>query len=872
MKSLLSLAALLLLPAAAHAQAAPDTAAQKEARAVRLVGAAPQIDGRLDDAAWSAAPALEGLVQKLPDEGRPATERTEVRFIYDDEALYVGARMYSRNPASIQAPVSRRDNGDQAERILVSLDTYHDRRTAYTFGVTAAGVRLDWFHPSDNAGDTDASFDPVWRARVQHDSLGWTAEMRIPFSQLRFARGGAQTWGLNVARRIASTNEDDYWVLVPARETGWASRFGRLAGIEGVRPTRRVELMPYVASGVDLTSSPGADNPFNDGSEAQVRAGADLKMGLGPNLTLEATANPDFGQVELDPAEVNLTVFETFFSERRPFFTEGSQLLSAGNYFYTRRIGAPPRAAAVYGLAGDYTYLDAPRTSRILGAAKVTGRLPSRTSVGVLAAATDRGRVHTFRADSGTLRDFVAAPRSAYAVARVQQEVGAGGSTVGAVVTGVQRDLDDGEPLAAYLTRGAYTGGVDGNLRFRGGEYVLSADAGFSHVEGDARAVLLAQRAPVRYFQRPDAEYVELDPSRTSLSGARAGVALSRNSGTHWLWSVDAGARSPGFELNDAGAMGFTDRLTLNGSLTFRETRPRGGLRSYSATVGNENGWNFGGVRTWGSVTGSASATLRNFWRASFTGWVDLRSQDQTATRGGPLLGNGRSWMAVGGLGNPTSARTRLRAQAEVGGGEQGREWVRLFTGVSLRPGPRWQLTAEPSWRRWTTARQYVAARPGGPESTFGTRYVFARVDRSELVARLRLNYLFTPDLSLEVYAEPYAASGRFHGFGELPAARSRDLREYGTLERTETGYRATDGGATFNLPRGDFNVHSFRSNAVARWEWRPGSTLFLVWQQNRFDESSDGRLVGPADLGRTLGTAGDNLLALKVTYWIPLR
>ncbi len=361
-------------------------AARKQAQAVRIQGRAPTVDGKLDDAAWSAAPALTGLVQKLPAEGAPASEATEVRFAYDDDALYVGARMFSRDPAGIQAPVSRRDNGEQAERLLVSLDTYLDRRTAYTFGVTASGVRLDWFHPSDSEG-SDASFEPVWMARTRRDSLGWTAEMRIPFSQLRFSRADVQTWGVNVTRRIPSTNEDQYWAMVPASATGWASRFGDLAGITGIRQTRRVEFTPYVASGADFTSSPGEGNPFDDGSQASVRVGGDVKMGLGPNLTLGATINPDFGQVELDPAEVNLSAFETFFGERRPFFTEGSQLLSVGNFFYSRRIGAPPRSAAVFGLAdrvaGDYTYLDVPPTSTNLGAAKLTGRLPSKTSIGV---------------------------------------------------------------------------------------------------------------------------------------------------------------------------------------------------------------------------------------------------------------------------------------------------------------------------------------------------------------------------------------------------------------------------------------------------------------------------------------------------------
>ncbi|HEU0013780.1 MAG TPA: DUF5916 domain-containing protein [Longimicrobium sp.] len=869
----------LLAPAAAAAQTPPDTTARPQARAVRITGGAPDVDGRLDDAAWQAAPALTGLVQKLPNEGAPATEATEVRFLYDDGALYVGARMYSRDPAAVQAPVSRRDNVEQAERILVSLDTYLNRRTAYTFGVTASGVRLDGFHGADSDA-ADLSFEPVWVARTRRDSLGWTAEMRIPFSQLRFNRADVQTWGLNVSRRIASTNEDQYWVMVPARETGWASRFGDLTGISGIRPTRRIELTPYVAGGADFSSDPGEGNPFDDGSETTTRVGGDVKMGLGPNLTLEATFNPDFGQVELDPAEVNLSAFETFFSERRPFFTEGADLLSVANFFYSRRIGAPPRGSAVFGLAdrvvGSYTYLDAPPTSTILGAAKLTGRLPSGTSIGVLAALTDRERVRTFDVEGGDFGSFVAEPRTATAVARVQQELGESGSTAGAVLTGVRRDLEHGDPLAAYMNRQAYTGGVDWRLRFNRGEYVLQGDAGFSYIEGDSLAIRRAQRAAVRYFQRPDAGHVELDPSRTSLSGWRTSAQLSRNSGTHWLWYVNGEARTPGFELNDAGAMGHTDRLAINGGLTYRETRPGKVFRSYSMTVGNENGWNWDRTRVWGAVTASASATLRNFWRTSFTGWVDLPAYNASATRGGPLMGTDHAWMTIFGIGNPTSAKTRIRTQVEFGGSQQGQEWFRWFVGTSVRPGPRWQLSLEPDYSRWTDPRQYVDALPGGTEATFGTRYVFAHIDRTEIVARMRLNYLFTPDLSLEVYAEPYAASGNYHTFGELPAARSKGLRVYGrdgtTLTPVEGGFQVTDGADTFEVPDDDFNVLSFRSNAVMRWEWRPGSTLFLVWQQNRYDETASARPVGPGDLGDTLRAAGDNYLALKMTYWIPVR
>ncbi|HEX2187473.1 MAG TPA: DUF5916 domain-containing protein [Longimicrobiaceae bacterium] len=877
-----ALLALALAPALLPAQesaapAAPGVRRQAEAVAVR--GRAPEVDGRLDEEAWRTAPAVTGFTQKLPQEGAPAADRTEVRFLHDDDALYVGARMYRREPAGLRAPTSRRDNGAQAERILVSLDTYLDRRTAYTFGVTAGGARLDWYHPADAETGTDASWDPVWTARVRHDSLGWTAEMRIPFSQLRFTPRPAQRWGLNVVRLTPDTDEEAYWVMVPPRETGWASRFGELAGIAGVRPSRRVELLPYVASGAAYTSSPGRGNPFDDGSGYTARAGGDLKMGLGPNLTLEGTVNPDFGQVEADPAEVNLSAFETFFSERRPFFREGSQLLSAGNYFYSRRIGAAPRAAAVAGLAaraGEYDYLDVAGSTTILGAAKLTGRLPSGTSVGALLAVTGEEDAATFHREAGAFREMRVAPRTAFGVVRTQQEVGGSGSTVGVVLTGVERDLGAGDPLAGYLHRRAYSGGADWNLRFRGGEYVLSGDAGLSYVAGDSLALLRTQRSSVRYFQRPDAGHVEVDPSRTSLAGWRGSLGLAREGGTHWLWSATLDARSPGFELNDAGAMGFTDRVGAFGMLTYRETRPRGPFRTYSLELGSENQWNGEGVRTWGAATGFARATFRNYWRTTVGGWVDFPAQSDNATWGGPLLGTARGWRLIAGVGSPSNRPTRGSLQLDWGGGSQGQEYGRVYAGVSFRPAPRWQLGVDEYYTLWTDARQFVDALPGGPEATFGSRYVFGVIRRSELVTQLRAAYLFTPDLSLELYAEPYAASGRYLRYGELPAARSRGLRVYGTdgttIERLGDEYRVTDGGAAFTLPFDDFNVRSFRSNAVLRWEWRPGSTLYAVWQQDRSAWEAQGATVGPGSLPGTLRAPGDNYLTLKATYWLPLR
>jgi hypothetical protein len=878
-----SLAALaLLLPAAAPAQtptpAAP--AAPKEIRAVRLEGRAPAVDGRLDDAAWAAAPVLADFVQKQPVEGGQPTERTEVRFVYDDAALYVAARMFKKDPKAIQAPVSRRDNGGQAEHIWISLDTYRDRRTAYSFGVTAAGTRMDWYHPTDDENDIDLSFDPVWQAEVQRDSLGWTAEMRIPFSQLRFNAGDVQTWGLNIDRWNPATQEDVFWIPVPTQQTAWASRFGTLNGIAGIRPSRRAELLPYVASSGSFTASPGAGNPFDDGSSFDGRIGADFKMGVGPNLTLEGTVNPDFGQVEADPAQVNLSAYEAYFDERRPFFIEGRQLLagSGPEYFYSRRIGSIHDRA--FGLTPGGDYVDFPRNSTILGAAKLTGRLNSGTSVGALAAVTDDASARGFDAAAREFGSVMVAPRTGYAIGRVQQEFGASQSTAGLLMTAVHRDMDAGSPLADLLHRDALAGGGDWNLRFRGGEYSVSGYAGFSHVAGDSLALRRSQRASAHYFQRPDADHVQY-ATRTSLSGYTGRLAISRNNGRHWLWTAALNGSSPGFEINDAGFMGRADEAFGYLNLRYRETQPGRLLRNYDIGLSSENTWNFGGTRTFSAVRTDMRFTWKNFWRTTVIGWIDLPSQSDALTRGGPLARMGQGWRFTLSGGTPTSWRTRVSAQTSVGGGEDGAAYLLYYASLSVRPGPRWQASIEPLWRRMTDPRQFVASLPGGPEATYGRRYTFASVDQSIFSAATRLNYLFTPDLSLELYVEPFAANARYESFGQLRAPRSGELDDLGAGrlvsrdgehffvgDEDEDG----DGQPDPSLIANDFNVRSFRSNAVLRWEWRPGSTMYLVWQRDRYSEEVFGRDVGIGALTDTFGGRGDNFLALKMTYWIPVR
>jgi hypothetical protein len=869
--------ALLAVPCAAAAQDS-EPATRKQAMASPAGPAAIRVDGRLDEEGWLRAVPVGDFVQSEPDEDAPPRDPMEVRFLFDDAALYVGARMRNGPETTIQAPMSRRDEGvDQAEHIFISLDTYLDRRTAYTFGVTAAGVRFDHFHATDNRTSRDRSFDPVWEARVTADADGWTAEMRIPFQQLRFTGSDEQVFGLNIYRAVPSRNEQVYWSLVRRTERVWASRFGELHGIAGITPARRIELMPYVASSTTVNGARDPQNPFDGGANLQGRIGADMKVGVGPNLTVEATVNPDFGQVEADPAEVNLTAFETFFNERRPFFLEGSRLLGGsaaanpwetGNtpqYFYSRRIGARPVGSA----SGDF--VEYPGTSTILGAAKMTGRLARGTSVGVLGAVTGQEFARTFGMETQIIDRARVAPRTLYGVGRVQQEFGPAGSTAAFMVTTTQRDVAAGDPLALVTARSAVTASGESLLRFRDGEYEVGVDIGVSQVAGDAGAMALLQRSSARYFNRPDAPYVAYDPARTSLRGMRGGLSAERAEGRHWLWQVNTSVVSPGFEINDLGRLTVADRIAGTALLEYRETQPGRLFRGYVVGVEHQRAWNFGGMIQDNAVEVDAEVTWPNFWSTEVSAGIDQPVQDDRLTRGGPTMATPRAWSSSLMMRNSPAARTRGFVRLSYEANEDGGYAFEANPSITVRPTARWQLVFSPTYVRELVDQQYVAALEGGRAATFGRRYVFAYVDRSTISTAIRLNYTFKPDVNLEFYGEPFAASGRYYDYGELAAPRTRARLPLDRLPSTtpDGPVVLADGASRFTVRNRDFNVLSFRSNLVLRWEWRPGSTFYMVWQQDREESAVRPTRVGAGDLFGSLGAAGHNVLAVKTTFWL---
>ncbi|MCC6245794.1 MAG: carbohydrate binding family 9 domain-containing protein [Gemmatimonadaceae bacterium] len=849
---------------------APTFIAEPGRAEASRASSAISLDGKLDDGAWQTARYVTGLTQREPSEGSPATDSTRVTFVYDDHALYVGARMLSGHPESIRPLVARRDKEGSAEQLVLSFDTFGDRRTAYTFSVTSGGVRVDYYHGADFENTRDYTFDPVWEVRTTVDATGWTAEMRIPFSQLRFSTADEQTWGVNIVRLVPERNESNYWMLVKRNETGWSSRMGQLTGLRGLRARQRIEVLPYVASDTRAKSAVNPANPYDVARRSELRAGADVKIGLGPNATLEATINPDFGQVEADPAVVNLSAFEVFFQERRPFFAEGTQLLNARGNFYSRRIGAPPP------LNPGGTYADVPHNTTILGAAKVSGRLPSKLSFAGLTALSGEEHAKVFDAAQQRETSAQVAPRTLYGIGVVQQEFGKDGSTAYAMFTAVERDITAGSQAARVLAERAYSGLADTRLRWAGGAYDASAFIGFSHIAGDSLAILAQQRSSRRFFQRPDADYVDVQPSLTSMNGYFAGINHSKLSGS-WLWDIDLSAESPGYEVNDAGRLGGTDDVSQSSNLRYRQTRRGPRFHNWDIGVSQFSGWNYGGTNTYNGFEWYSNQTLRNFWRTWIEAGLNLPALSDDLTRGGPLMRTYGSQVIAVGMSSRSGARTGWSFAARTSGGGDGSHSLSVDGTITLRPGTRLELTMSPSISVGENARQYVTTRAGGTASTFGSRYIFAHVDQAQYSMRFRLNYALTPNLTIETYAEPFAASGRYFDYGELGARLDRDLRTYGTGPTTisapdSTGARTvTDGAAQFSLANNDFNVRSFRSNAVMRWEWRPGCTLFVVWQQDRSAQRTRGLTVRPGALLDALRADGTQVLALKASYWLPL-
>jgi hypothetical protein len=855
---------------------------------VRAVRAARPItiDGMLSDPLWQTADRVTGFLQRDPNEGTVPTESTVVYVAYDDAALYVAARMYDAHPDSIVGRLGRRDALTSSDYFAMYVDPYHDHRSGYYFGVNAAGTLYDGTLYNDEWDDN--SWDGVWEAKVGRDSLGWTAELRIPYSQLRFIQQPRYVWGINFRRDIARKSEKDYLVYTPKNGSGFVSRFVDLIGIERVTPPPRLEILPYTTGKAELTPRTVGD-PFHDGSTLTPGVGADVKLGLGSNLTLNATVNPDFGQVEVDPAVVNLSDVETFFQEKRPFFIEGSSIFNFGHggarnywgfnwgdpqFFYSRRIGRAPQGAVPEGANPDSSFADAPGGAHILGALKLTGKVGSTWNVGALSAVTAR---ETARVDtSGIMFRKEVEPLAYYGVFRAQKEFPDGRQGLGFMSTVAARSVTD-PSLRAAVNTGAFALGVDGwTFLDHDKAWVVAGWAGLSRLTGDPARITAVQENSLHYFQRPDARHERVDSSTTSLTGWAARVYLNKQKG-NWFSNSAIGVIAPKFDVHDLGFLYRTGVINMHVGGGHDWTKPGKVLRFAELGGALFRTYDWDGNINWSGVYHFGTVQLLNYhtfnWDLAYNPWT----VNNRRTRGGPLTLNAPGYQVDVSWQSDTRRGVVMGLSSGTYQAASDRNWYVSPT-VDLRPASNILISVGPNVFHELTPVQYVGTFGAKlPTATYGNRYVFGTLRQTEVSAGIRLNWTYSPTLSLQMYAQPLISAGRYAEFKEVARPRTFDFTVYGRDAGTIT--RASDGTYTVQPVTGDttdafafsdpsFNLVSLRGNAVLRWEYLPGSTIFLVWTQSRSESENIGDFQFGPSVSRMIGARAHNIFLVKVTYW----
>jgi hypothetical protein len=855
------------------------------------------LDAKLDELAWSAATPITAFTQVDPDEGKPATQRTEVRLLYDDDALYIGAKMFDdQGAAGVTTRLVRRDASFDSDYLDIEIDGYHDHLSRAIFQVNPSGAKSDQIGVGTSC--CDASWDPVWEAATHIDADGWTAEIRIPYSQLRFSRDSVQVWGLQIGRLIKRRDEGDVWSFTRKDEAGGPSRYGHLFGIHIPTSTAHLELLPYVVTKSASISGTSGD-PFSTHGRPTMRAGLDLKDRLTSNLTLDATLNPDFGQVEVDPAVLNLSAYETFFPEKRPFFIEGSQVFDFSNHacnfcdnsqdmnaFYSRRIGRPPTGASL--ATDNYAFADVPDATTILGAAKITGRTSRGYTVGLLNAVTGRATADVQTA-SGQRASQEVEPLADYFVGRVKRDFLNGNLVAGAVVSGVARNIDS--TFAPLLARHAELVGHDLFYTSPNHMYTWRMQAALTNVSGDAREILLRQQSSARYFQRPDRGggsggffSNRLDSSATSLRGGGLYTRLGKETG-NWFGETSFDTRTPGYESNDYAFQTRADYLFANTNIGKSWTKPTAWYHQFIALAGAQTIRNYEGDRTQTDYHAFIEGTTPQFWNFT-TFYIHTPSSiDDRQLRGGPAVRTPLEHYVNTYL--STDSRHTFVANAGVNyyWDDKGGNNPNIGVGVTYRPDAKVSVSLGPSWYRAHNYAQFVTT-VSDPVATsfYQTRYVMAVLDQPVLGLDTRASITFSPTMTLEVYVQPFFAAGHYRDFEEYAAPRSKDVLVYGRDRGSINPVRDASGAisqyvidpdgagpaAPFTIDNPDFSQRSLRGNAVFRWEYRPGSVLYVAWTQSRVSDATFGDLNFQRDRSALFAARPDNIFLVKASWWLP--
>jgi hypothetical protein len=848
-KRISAAAALAIIPIAPLVRAA-NWPERPTLHAVR-VAQPPAIDGDLSDPAWQSAPEFTDFTQHDPDDTKPATLKTSVRIVYDDKAIYFGMVMEDTNHPS--AILTRRDSFTDNDFVSINIDPQHDRLSGNAFTVYPSGTQVDSILFND-IGE-DGSWDGVWDSATKMSDHGWTLEVRIPFSQLRFPEKPVHVWGVNITRRTRRTNEIVRIVNTPKGQTGFVSHFADIDGIEGIHRERPLEVVPYAVGRSDVMSRVERQ-PFVDQTKLSNDAGVDVKYGITSNLTLTGTINPDFGQVEVDPAVVNLSQFETFFPEKRPFFTEGVNIFRFGDtpaqshfgfffqpqMFYSRRIGRSPQGSV------DADFVAAPSETTILGAAKLTGKAGNGWTVGVLDALTDAERARFIR--NGIEGRQQVEPMTNYFVTRDTKEIG-DNARVGFLVTSVDRRLPS---ELSNLRDHALLLGTDGYTWLAKKNWVLEWSGEATRVSGSEQAIADTQLSPAHGFERPDASSFHFDPTRTSLDGWGGRAMISKQTGD-WRPNIEVQAYSPGFEISDAGFFQRTDMISSSAIEQYVNQRPNEHFRERNLWIGAWQNHNFDGDTLERGFFVEHFATLLNYWTYTISAFVTPGAINDRLTRGGPVARYPFSWALEPGFGSDGRKRFFFNVNAHVDRARDGSYNRNATLSLNLRPSPNLLLSLSPTLLRSHDHTQYVRAESDpAATGTFGTRYVFADLEQHSFELGTRLDWTLSAKLSFQLYLQPFIDSGDYHDYHSLARARTADYVPY-----------------TNAIADPDFNFRSVRGSAVVRWEFRPGSALYVAWNENRDEVAPIGTFRFRRDLRAIPSAPSHDVLLVKVSYWLPL-
>lgn len=865
------------ISAFANWQASPY--ARKSTSVTRLKGEALMLDGQATDEAWSNAEWNTDFTQHDPVNGAAPTYQTQFKVLYDNEFIYMLIKCYDNEPNKIIRRLSRRDD-ISGDYISVSIDSYNDKRTAFSFIAAASGTKGDKIISNDGDNE-DSNWDPIWFLETSVDADGWTAEIKIPLNQLRFSNAGTQTWGLQVSRNIMRLNESSNWQHIPKETRGWVANYGELNGLDGIQPRRQIEVSPYLVAQTERFEKEEG-NPFATGKRQKLNAGLDGKIGITNDLTLDFTLNPDFGQVEADPSQVNLSTFETYFAEKRPFFIEGRSITSFSlgigdgdigndNLFYSRRIGRSPHH---YPDLSDGEYADIPGNASIIGAIKLTGKTKDGWSIGVMDNLTSEE--HALIDYNGNRRREVVEPLTNYSLARLSKDFNSGNTVIGGIVTATNRDINDAH--LNFLVNEAYTGGFDIKHSWKEKKYFVGLNMAFSHLSGTTEAILAKQTSPNHFFQRPDATHLEVDSTLTTLNGMALNFNIGRGGSDKLRYVFFLNAKSPGFDINDMGYMREADDVMQVFWAGYRIRDPFWVFRSANFNFNQWSGWNFNGTNMYNGGNINTWFNFKNNWGFGFGLNGDLESLQKAELRGGPLLkqpGQTSIWYNA-------STDYSKKLVLEIGGfsaksvGNDHFSTVGLFGNVQYRPFSFLSLSLSSDYSKYASNLQYVTT----VDALGKERYIMADINQNTLSFTIRMDVSITPELTLQYYGMPFISAGKYSEFKEITNSVHDDyLQRYQNIAENAISYNAdneeysidlnADNSTDYTISNPNFNFKQFRSNLVLRYEYLPGSVLYLVWSQGRTDFNSIGDFNVRKDYNRMFDVTANNVFLVKFSYLI---